>query len=267
MMHARTAAVLLLVIPLFVVGAQAQCSHDHVITVTGSGQVSAQPDVAILTLIIRSSAPLAADAVAESAKKADEARSALAGLGYSSADFRITPVTILKAGGPYYGPNQSEVITGIEAQQFIYLFFGRDQLKDQKQLSEKAAAAVDALGKTGAIPVNNPYGPQPQSTFLFYSIEKPAEYETQARDRALDEARAEAQATADRIGVQITGLCSAGATLAGYGGGIAGGFVGNFASLSQQIQDPLAELPYRFYSVYPEQISIQENATLTFNFK
>jgi uncharacterized protein len=260
----RAGAVLLFVIFLSG-GIHAQCAHDHVISVNGNAQVPAPADVALLTLLIRSSAPLAADAVAENAKTTMDVRTALTGLGYAGSSFRITAATITKAGGPYYGPNQP-AITGIEAQRYVYVFFRGDELKDERRLTEKAAATVDALVKAGASPANNPYAPQQQASVLIYALENPAEFEKQAMQKALDQARAEAQTVAEKMGVQIAGVCnvSAGATsnnvpFVGIGAGIGG--------LVQQAQDPLSALPYRYYSIQPDMVMVPANASVTYDFK
>lgn len=245
---------------------QAQCTNNHVITVSANGQVPAKPDAAILTLIIQSSAPLATDAAAENAIKSTNIKSALTKLGYSAQSFQITPVTLLRAGGPYYGNNQPQ-ITGIEARQYVYIFFRGDQLNDQNRFTEKTATAIDALLRADAILASNPYAPQQQVGSVVYALEHPSEYEKQALRKALDQARTDAQVIAEEMGVQLAGVCSSQTNTGyafGYAAGIAGGDIGG---LFQQAQNPLAELPFRYYSAQPELVVVQASASLTYNFK
>lgn len=218
----------------------AQFPEPRVIAVNGSDQVFAQADLGILLLTIQSSAPLAADALAQNVRAAREVEAALAALGYSSDSFQISRAVFTRAGGRYYGPNQASV-TGIQAEQFVYVYFRSDLLKSPRLVNEKAAAVVDALTKAGAAPAN-PY-PQQPTAMVVYTVKDPRAYENQALQQALDRARDAAQAVAKKMGVEITGLHS---ISTGYVGPAAGGMTGPYP---QTPQNALAALPYRFYSL------------------
>lgn len=263
--HIR-AAVALLFAACLATTVHAQCSRDQTISGSGAGYASAHPDVAVLTLVISSSAPLAADAVTQDAKKAADVRSALKQLGYGDAAFQVTLPTLLRAGGPYYGNNQP-AITGIEDQRYVYVFFRGNDLNDSKQLTEKMAAAVDALIKAGAAPASNPYAPQQESGMIVYTLDNPAQYEQEATKKAVADARSNAQLIASELGAKITGLCSASTNVDNYSFGIAGGMINSFASFTQVEQNPLAELPFRFYSALPERIVVEARATVTYSFQ
>ena len=58
--------------------------QDHVITVSRGGEAFAKPDLGILVMTIRSSAPIAEEAVAENGRKAKAVEAALAALGILS---------------------------------------------------------------------------------------------------------------------------------------------------------------------------------------
>ena len=89
--------------------AQSQSSQDHVITVSRGGEAFAKPDLGILLMTIRSSAPIAEEAVAENGRKAKAVESALAALGFVATGYKITSVVFGEAGGSRYGPNQPEI--------------------------------------------------------------------------------------------------------------------------------------------------------------
>lgn len=74
--------------------AQSQSVQNHIITVSRSGEAFAKPDVGILIMSIRSSAPIADEAVAENGKKAKAVESALASLGIAPAGYQISSAII-----------------------------------------------------------------------------------------------------------------------------------------------------------------------------
>ena len=259
MVRIRARAVAGLVFVLVLSGAAR--AQSHVITVNGSGQVFARPDLGILILTIQSSAPLAADALRQNARTASDVQAALASLGYGADSFKISPVVFTRAGGAYYGPNQPSV-TGIQAVQFVYVFFGGDLLKDPHLLGEKAAAAIDALTKSGAAPAN-PY-PQQQAAIVVYTVKDPRPYQDQALQQALERAREGAQAIAKKMGVEITGLRS---VSTGFAGGVVGRVAGSVGPYPQTPENALAELPYLFYSTRADQVAITASANLNYDFK
>jgi uncharacterized protein YggE len=73
--------------------AESQSVQNHIITVSRSGEAYAKPDLGILIMSIRSSSPIADEAVAENGRKATAAQSALAGLGFAPTGYQVTSVT------------------------------------------------------------------------------------------------------------------------------------------------------------------------------
>ncbi len=243
--------------------ARAQNPEIHVITASATGRVLARPDLGILILEIEASAPLAADAASQCARKASDIGAALAGLGNAAGSFQFSPVVFSRAGGQYYGPNQP-TLTGIAAQQYVFVFFEGSVLTDASQLNQKIAATIDALTKSGA-GAANPY-PQPQAAMVVYTVKDAATYESQALEKALASAREKAQAMAKQLGVEITGLrtVSSNFTYTGYGVDMVGGAIGPYPQVPT---NPLQDLPYRFYSTRPDQVPITASANLTYSFR
>jgi uncharacterized protein YggE len=235
---------------------QSQNSRDHVITVSRGGEAFAKPDLGILLMTIRSSAPIAEEAVAENGRKAKAVESALAALGYAPQGYKITPVIFGEAGGPRFGPNQPE-ITAYEASQFVYVFFEAADLSDVAHLTEKTAAVIEALRKAGAVPghVAGPRLPQAQEGLIIYTVKDSEIYERQALRQAIGRARDAAQDIAAGMQVQITGLRN---VTTGYLGG-------NY--LPRSGLPSLEGLPYRFYSTKSDEVEIHANATVDYDFK
>jgi len=130
--------------------AESQSVENHVITVSRSGEAFAKPDLGILIMSIRSSSAIADEAVAENGRKAMAAESALANLGIAPASYQVTSVTFGQAGGLRF-PGQPD-IAAYDATQYIYVFFAAADLNDVAQLTEKSAAVIEALRKSGAVP-------------------------------------------------------------------------------------------------------------------
>src|ERR1700733_5951808 len=88
--------------------AGSQSVQNHIITVSRSGEAYAKPDLGILIMSIRSTSPIADEAVSENGRKAAASQAALTSLGFGSQDFQITSVTFGQAGGPRF-PGQPEI--------------------------------------------------------------------------------------------------------------------------------------------------------------
>lgn len=241
------AAFALLISATLVCVAPAQNSREHLITVSSTASVQVRPDLGILVLAIRSSGPLAADAVAQVAKKASDVQSALSSLGYPPGSFKIGPVTFARAGGPYYAPNLPS-ITGIEASQQVYVFFKGSELG----MNRKIAAAIDALSKAGASTPSLRIPLQQQGAMVLYTVKNPVYDEAQAFQKAMDEDHERAQAIARQMHVQITGLCCASAFVRPY---------------PQPAYSQLQDLPYRYYSTESDEVQISQTVTLNYDFK
>src|ERR1700733_3545985 len=122
--------------------AGSQSVQNHVITVSRSGEATAKPDLGILIMSIRSTSPIADEAVADNGRKAAAVESALSGLGFAPASYQITSVNFGQAGGPRF-PGQVEV-TAYDATQYVYVFFEAADLNDVARLTTKSAGVIEA---------------------------------------------------------------------------------------------------------------------------
>jgi uncharacterized protein YggE len=235
---------------------ESQTVHNHVISVSRGGEAYGKPDLGIMVMTIRSTAPIAEEAVAENGRKAKAVESALAALGYAPQGYKISSVTFGHAGGRSYGPAQPEMVA-YEASQFVYVFFEASDLSDMARLTEKTAAVIEALRKAGAVPgdVEGPRLPTSSNALIIYTMKDSEQYERQALQQAIGRARDAAQDIAKAMGVQITGLRN---ITSGYLGGNYMPRSGNTA---------LEGLPYRFYSTKSDEVRIHANATVDYDFK
>jgi uncharacterized protein YggE len=234
-------------------GAEPQAVQNHVITVTRGSNAYTKPDLGIMVMSIQSASPIAEEAVAENGRKAKAVESALAALGYTPENFKITSATI-GHGGPNYGPMQPGMVA-YKATQLVYVFFEAADLSDMAKLTEKTAAVIEALRKAGAVPGNaeGPRMPQMQGGLIIYTIKDSEPYEKQALRQAIARARDAAQDMATGLGVQIAGLRNVKAS--GPSSNLQNGNV------------PLEGLHYRFYSLKSDEIRIHASVTVDYDFK
>lgn len=237
--------------------ASPQGAQGHVITVSRGGTAYAKPDLGILVMSIRSSSPIADEAVAQNGQKAKAVEDALAGLGFAPAAYKITSVTFGQGGGARFGPMQPGGITAYDATQYVYVFFEAADLSDVAKLTAKSASVIEALRKAGAAPadVGGPRLPSMQGALIIYTIKDPAPYEKQALQQAIARARDAAQDVAVGTGVQITGLRN-----------VSSNFLsGNDGQRSSD--SSLAGLTYRWYSSNSDTVEIGASATVDYDFK
>jgi uncharacterized protein YggE len=239
--------------------AAAQSSSEHLITVSRGGTVFAKPDMGILIMAIETSAPIADEAVSRNAQKADAVKAALTTLGYSPDRYKFSSVVLGKVGGEIYGPYQPSV-TGVEASEYVYLFFDGPQLSDLAQ-SSGTAAVIEALRKAGAAGVNvagrfSAPG-QTGAAMIIYTVKDSEPWENQAVQRAVERARGAAQAIAAAMQVQITGLRS---VTASY-------LSGRYIPTVGFAQPQLKGLPYSFFSTRSDEVQISASVTVSYDFK
>jgi len=234
---------------------ESQSVRNHVITVSRAGEAYAKPDLGIMIMSIRSSSPIAAEAVAENARKAKVAEASLTGLGFAPSGYQLTSVIFGQAGATRYA---SSADSEYDATQYIYVFFEGADLNNMELLTEKSASVIEALRKAGAVPANA--GPQlspvaAQGALIIYTIKDAAPYEHKALQMAIGRARDAAQDVAAATGVQITGLRN---VQSGY---LSGNVVPRTGS------SPLEGLKYRWFTTKSDQLQIIANATVEYDFK
>lgn len=166
------------------------------VSFNGEGEVVAIPDIAELTFTVSLDAKTVADAQADATKKLNSALASMKNLGIEDKDIKTVSYTI----NPKYEYNQiycitvpcprgESVLTGYTVSQSILL-----KIRD----TSNAGKVVTALGDIG---VSNVSG-------LTFSFEDDKAVTVEARDKAIADAKSQAEATAKALGVKLGRITS-----------------------------------------------------------
>lgn len=172
-----------------VVTAQSQGEGDDTvrsISVTGTGRVKTEPDVADISLGVTKQGDEAAEASSKAAEAMESMIAALLEMGIDEADIQTTSLSL----NPIYDwNNQPATIEGWEANNMVQV-----TIRDV----ESIGTVVDAATAAGATNVN----------YISFRVEDPSESEMAARDAAVADAKVKADALAAAAGVTIVGVIS-----------------------------------------------------------
>jgi hypothetical protein len=158
------------------------------LTVQGTGQSSATPDVLTAVVPINTTGPSATAALSEDNARVDAAVFALTGNGVAKKDIATTDLTIT---AQYAFPKTGPVITGYQVS---------NTLTATLRHTDQAGAALDAL--VGAV------GNSTQISSLTFSFSNPAAVESRARTLAVQQAVRHARAMAAAAGRRLGPVCS-----------------------------------------------------------
>jgi uncharacterized protein YggE len=231
----------------------AQESQKPAISVTSSGKVSAKPDLAVVFLNVKSTAPLAADALNQNTKKVEEIKGRLAALGYKDDKVKFSGHRFAPAGsGIYYGGQRP---TGFDVYDFVFVYLDGPVLKDVNELNSKVSSILDELSKLGASPSEAPISriSMGGTSIVAFTLKDPSPYEKEAYLQAMEKARPIADDIARRAKVQIIGIDSV--TSAAQ------------PRFQEQFPNPLEELPYQYFSSSTEEVPIRVSLTVRFSYK
>jgi uncharacterized protein YggE len=160
---------------------------NHGITVSGEGEIRAEPDIALVTVGVTHTAPTSQEAMDDVSRRQTAVIAAARALGIESRDIQTTGLSL----SPVYRPRpRSDDIPEIEA----YRASNNVSLtiRDLRRIS----AVLDAMLTSGANTVGN----------LRFSFANPEALRLQALSNAIANAEAKAQALAAVAGVTMTGV-------------------------------------------------------------
>jgi hypothetical protein len=159
---------------------------EHTISVSGSGLVSVSPDVADVYLGVVVTKPTAKDARSAAATQMTAVIAAIKKLGIADKDINTTNVSL----APVYDYNSgTSRLTGYQ--------FGNTVKVTVRDIA-RVADVVDDSVAAGATTVQG----------ISFRLDNPKTVEAQARNLAMTDARAKADALAAAAGVQIKGVAS-----------------------------------------------------------
>ncbi len=158
------------------------------LTVQGTGQANATPDVLTAVVQINTTAPTAAAALSQDNTKVNDAVFALTGNGVAKKDIATTDLTI---NAQYAYPKTGPVVTGYQVANTITATLRH---------TNTAGAALDAL--VGAA------GNAAQINSLTFSFSNPAAVASRARTLAVQQAVRHAKAMAVAAGRRLGPVCT-----------------------------------------------------------
>jgi uncharacterized protein YggE len=239
--------------------AAAQTSEEQQkpgISVVSMGKVTAKPDMAIVFLSARSSAPLAADALEQNKKKVQEVKARVKALGYKDEQIRFAGDRFAPSGqGMYYPGGQSP--TGFDVYNDIFVQLEGTDLKDMNQFNTKVSALLDELSKLGASPSSMAISrfSMGGTSLVGFTVKDAGPYEKEAYMQAMERARPIAEDIARRMKAQITGVQSVVSTpmsRAGMQYGPAG---------------TLDEIPYEYLSSSMDEVPVRVRVDVRYSYK
>lgn len=189
------------------------------ITVEGTGEAVAIPDIARISFTVSESATTVAVAQSEATAKTDEALAALTDLGIEDADvktlyYNVYPQYEYSTCYTGYCPPSTPRITGYEVSQSIEVTI------------HDTALAGDVLAALGATEVQNISGPN-------FTVEDADTVKAEAREIAIAEAKEKAKKLAKDLGVHLGKVVSFYETQPGYPYYDMGGYGGPERSAAQ----------------------------------
>ncbi|MBG0784683.1 MAG: SIMPL domain-containing protein [Anaerolineaceae bacterium] len=185
------------VLSVLVLGLLSACAYNATapaatntrsMNVSGSGQVTLVPDLASISIGVRTEADDVTDALSGNTDKANAISTVLANYGVASEDIKTSNFNVYPSDR--YDPMTGEIISHYFVVENTVIVIVRDLSK----LGEILSATVNA----GA---NSIYG-------ISFDVEDRESAINQARELAIQDAKAKAQAIADAAGVDLGNLLS-----------------------------------------------------------
>jgi uncharacterized protein YggE len=236
---------------------QPQANPKPTINVNAIGKASAKPDMAIVFMSVRSTSPLAADALDQNNKKVQDVKTRLSALGYKDEQVKFTGNRFAPSGAGIYFPGGQRP-TGFDVYNNLYIYLDVRQLNEVSEFNARVSALLDELSKAGAAANNTPISSMSMggSSVVAFSLKDPAPYEKQAALQALEKAHSYADEMAAQMKVQITGIESASTTQMGRSGTIGG-----------MPASPLDELPYEYFSSSMDEVPVRVRVDVRYSYK
>lgn len=235
---------------------QPQTSSKPTISVNVDGKATAKADVAIVFMTVRSTSPLAADALDQNNKKVQDVKARLTALGYKDDQVKFSGNRFAPTGAGIYYPGGQRP-TGFDVYNNVSIYLEPQLLSDVAQFNTRASSLLDELSKAGASPTTTPISSMSMggSSVVAFSLKDPAPYEKQATLQALEKARSLADEIARRMKVQITGVQWTSVSPMGR-------------SATQELAGtPLEEAPYEYFSSSMDEVPVRVRVDVRYTYQ
>ena len=195
LMRAATVVIVLIMLVAFARTATAQeaVSEPGQITVSGLGEVTAEPDLAVITTGVVTSAPTAREAVTANTQAMNGVLGRLKEMGIADRDLQTSDFSITPQYQHFRGQNGQPA-----PPPRIVAYEVRNTLRVRIRELESTGAILDAVVSDGANQVNG----------IGFSIDDPTALMQKARRRAVSDARDRAEVLADSLGVALGRIVS-----------------------------------------------------------
>ena len=224
------------------------------LSAAGTAKAQVRADVAVVFMVLRSSAGVAVDALAQNQKKQNDVKERLHAMGLADR-VRFSSTRFGSPQPPYYG-GPRPVVTGVDVSQYVYVLFEGDDL-DAGKLEPKIAAVIDELTRAGASIVLDQPLPRvcPQSSCaVAYAVKDASKVTAHLAPQALAQAREYAERTAALLNVKLGSVRTINQNSSSqyYNGGTGG---------------VLDDLPFEFYSATVDTVNVSVSIGLTYEIK
>ena len=195
LMRAATVVIVLIMLVAFARTATAQeaVSEPGQITVSGLGEVMAEPDLAVITTGVVTSAPTAREAVTANTQAMNGVLGRLKEMGIADRDLQTSDFSITPQYQHFRGQNGQPA-----PPPRIVAYEVRNTLRVRIRELESTGAILDAVVSDGANQVNG----------IGFSIDDPTALMQKARRRAVSDARDRAEVLANSLGVALGRIVS-----------------------------------------------------------
>ncbi len=168
----------------------AQTDNQSVISVAGSAEVRAEPDIAVVTVGVSAVAPTADEAMADVSTRQTAVIAGARGLGIADRDIQTTGLSLQ----PIYRSQRSSD----DAPPEIQAYRASNNVSLTVRTLSRASAVLDSAIANGANVIGG----------LRFGLSDPSALQRQALGEATTNAQAKAQAIAAAAGLTITGIVS-----------------------------------------------------------
>lgn len=162
-------------------------SQQTGIWVSGQGKITVAPDIATLTLGVSAQAATVADAQAQAATAMNKVMAALTGNGVAQKDIKTQYFNIQQVTR-YDKDTQKEVVIGYRVSNTVTA---------KVRAMDKVGTVIDAVAAAG--------GDLTRVNGISFSVDQPEKYYAQARELAMNDAKAKAEQMASLGGVKLGG--------------------------------------------------------------
>jgi len=189
--------------------AQAQeeaATPANVISVTAVGEAKGTPDVLKVNLMVSTTTPLAADALAQNTKKVSDLMAQLATVGVAKEAVESGGQTVSPAREGYSGPGSSA--SGFTASETLTITIKGDAVKNGPDRIGTILDAGSKIGAVSAVPDYSARYGEGGPAMASYTVSDPDALRAAALQQAVGRARSLAEKAAAVMGVRLGDLRS-----------------------------------------------------------